>query len=139
MSLREGTSKKNPLNPSVFKRHTAVELAVIKKDIYDKLIAGYTNRDLVNYFREKSTFNTDAIALYHIQEVKKEFLLNIEEDLRLKREEYIAKYMALYKDSKEFGEIKDAKAILDSLVKLEGLTQQKVEVKDDEHIITITF
>lgn len=139
MSSERTTRKANPLNPSVCKQHTQVELAIIRKEIYDKLIAGYTNRDIVTYLRDKGTFNSDSTALYHIQEVKKEFLLNVEKDLELKREEYIAKYMSLYKDSKELGELKDAKAILDSLVKLEGLMQQKVEVKDDEHVITIIF
>ncbi len=109
---------------------------IIIKRILDLKVKGYTTAEILEDVSQ--TFNlrkgyVRRVYLVAANKILKRDTLEIADTLR---ESQLAKYMSLYKEAKESGDIKAANAILANIDKLFGLQIQKVESKDD---LTISF
>lgn len=110
-------------------KRSKVFIEEVDKYILQKLIEGNTPFSMVQDLMDNWEFKTIDNAKKRIRTVVERMKVENKQEIEDKIALYKEQYYDLFKQAKENGETKVANGILDSLVKLEGLTTIKVEAK----------
>ena len=119
---------------------SSVEVQNMLKDIRKKIKKGVSTLDLKHYLSDTYGY-TEHTAECYISKARKELKEYYLKDKEHFAEEFYQKYNYLYQQSIENNNLRTAKDILDSMVKLTGageFNKQKVEF-DGEAPIVISF
>lgn len=107
-------------------RRTKVQQQQIEKLIYELLMAGNSWHLIMNILQEQHGYK-QSNAEKNICKVYKSFKAKAEVESDDLKEQYLEMYLNLYKKAQEAKDLKTAKLIMDSIVKLQGLITNKVE------------
>jgi len=100
---------------------TKLERQAVEKVVMQLLLKGYSRNQIVEELELNHGYNTSGGQQLYYQTMKKLADNNKLEMIELKAE-YLEKYYDLYRKALSNGELKTALAILDSIVKLQGLS-----------------
>lgn len=120
-------------------RYTKIEKLNLLKDVRKKMLKGASAQDIKEYL-ETLGFNTGG-AQGVLNEVYTDLKEYFDRNKEYFQHEFLAKYNYLYEQSIKSSNLRTAKDVLDSMVKLTGageFNKQKVEF-DSEQPIVISF
>lgn len=117
-------------------KRSKVFIEEVDKDILEKLLDGWTPFQIVEYLMENWDFVTVSNCKKRIDNVQKRMMVHNKTELDEKIALYKQQYYDLYQKARSAAEYKTANLILDSLVKLEGLLKDRVEIKS-ENVTTL--
>lgn len=112
-----------------------IEREWFKADVIDMYLQAFRPDEIKLAMMEKYILTDETSVINAINRARREFFTKdrVEEGIASKKEEYIANYKYLLNiaavKAKETGNTKNAKDVLDSMVKLEGLLVEKQEIK----------
>lgn len=112
-----------------------IEREWFKADVIEMYLQAFSRNDIKIKMMEEYLLTDETSVENAIDRARREFFTveRVEEGIASKKEEYIANYKYLLNiaavKAKETGNTKNAKDVLDSMVKLEGLLIEKQEVK----------
>lgn len=107
----------------------------LKQDVIELFMTSHTQKELKLKIQEKWKIDTSSGTFNSlVKKFKEEFFdAEFNKENQYKKEGYLAKYQYLLKvavdKAVETGNTKNAKELIDSMVKLEGLLTEKQEVK----------
>lgn len=117
-------------------KRSKIFIEEVDKDILEKLLDGWTPFQIVEYLMENWDFVTVSNCKKRIDNVQKRMMVHNKTELDEKIALYKQQYYDLYQKARSAAEYKTANLILDSLVKLEGLLKDRVEIKS-ENVTTL--
>lgn len=117
-------------------KRSKIFIEEVDKDILEKLLDGWTPFQIVEYLMENWDFVTVSNCKKRIDNVQKRMMVHNKTELEEKIALYKQQYYDLYQKARSNAEYKTANLILDSLVKLEGLLKDRVEIKS-ENVTTL--
>jgi hypothetical protein len=109
-------------------KRSKVLIAQIDDDIHNWMLAGLSNKKIKVKLLEVYGIK-ESNAEYRIGQVLKSFKIESDENAELLKGKYVELYQDLYQRSLATGKVKEAKDVIDSIVKLLGLSTHKVEAK----------
>ena len=118
-----------------FSELAKIEREWFKADVIEMYLQAFQQDQIKLAMMEKYDLTDEKSVLNAINRARKEFFTadRTQENIASKKEEYIQNYKYLLNlaavKAKETGNTKNAKDVLDSMVKLEGLLIDKQEVK----------
>lgn len=102
----------------------------IEKEIITKICEGYSATLLIDYLMKHWDFKTESNCRRYIDNAQKKIMTsNSLEDINFKIDKYKEMYLNLYNQAYGAAEWKTANAVLDSLVKIEGLNKTIIDSK----------
>ena len=117
-------------------KRSKIFIEEVDKDILEKLLDGWTPFQIVEYLMENWDFVTVSNCKKRIDNVQKRMMVHNKTELEEKIALYKQQYYDIYQKARSAAEYKTANLILDSLVKLEGLLKDKIEIKS-ENVTTL--
>ena len=117
-------------------KRSKVFIEEVDKDILEKLLDGWTPFQIVEYLMENWDFVTVSNCKKRIDNVQKRMMVHNKTELDEKIALYKQQYYDIYQKARSAAEYKTANLILDSLVKLEGLLKDRIEIKS-ENVTTL--
>lgn len=117
-------------------KRSKVFIEEVDKDILEKLLDGWTPFQIVEYLMENWDFVTVSNCKKRIDNVQKRMMVHNKTELNEKIALYKQQYYDIYQKARSNAEYKTANLILDSLVKLEGLLKDRIEIKS-ENVTTL--
>jgi hypothetical protein len=120
----------NKINYPQHKR-TKVQQAGMEQIVYKLIMNGISYRNVKKELMDNHGY-TDCNAEKIYMKVINSFKIKNKQEQEDLRITYLEMYLSLYNDAVANRETVTAKAILDSIVKLQGLITQKVEAKIDQ-------
>lgn len=117
-------------------KRSKVFIEEVDKDILEKLLDGWTPFQIVEYLMENWDFVTVSNCKKRIDNVQKRMMVHNKTELDEKIALYKQQYYDIYQKARSNAEYKTANLILDSLVKLEGLLKDRIEIKS-ENVTTL--
>ena len=117
-------------------KRSKVFIEEVDKDILEKLLDGWTPFQIVEYLMENWDFVTVSNCKKRIDNVQKRMMVHNKTELEEKIALYKQQYYDIYQKARSNAEYKTANLILDSLVKLEGLLKDRIEIKS-ENVTTL--
>ena len=135
-----GEGKQHSKDSKRTKEGSFAELGLIerewfKQDVIELFLQSHRQDEIKHLLMDKYKLTDEKSVLNAINRARKDFFTKerVDEAVASKKEEYIANYKYLLNiatvKAKETGNTKNAKDVLDSMVKLEGLLIEKQEVK----------
>ena len=112
-------------------RASKIFIEEVDKDILEKLLDGWTPFQIVEYLMENWDFVTVSNCKKRIDNVQKRMMVHNKTELEEKIALYKQQYYDIYQKARSAAEYKTANLILDSLVKLEGLLKDRIEIKSE--------
>lgn len=119
-------------------KRSKIFIEEVDKDILEKLLDGWTPFQIVEYLMENWDFVTVSNCKKRIDNVQKRMMVHNKTELEEKIALYKQQYYDIYQKARSAAEYKTANLILDSLVKLEGLLKDKIEIKS-ENVTTLNL
>jgi hypothetical protein len=110
-------------------RKSKVYIEEVDRYILELLLGGMTPMQMIDKLMTEYDFKTVANCRRRIATVVNQMVIEGKEEKEQKIEKYKSQFYNLYKKSMEASEYKTANAILQNLVKLEGLDVNKIETK----------
>ena len=117
-------------------KRSKIFIEEVDKDILEKLLDGWTPFQIVEYLMENWDFVTVSNCKKRIDNVQKRMMVQNKTELEEKIALYKQQYYDIYQKARSAAEYKTANLILDSLVKLEGLLKDRIEIKS-ENVTTL--
>ena len=117
-------------------KRSKIFIEEVDKDILEKLLDGWTPFQIVEYLMENWDFVTVSNCKKRIDNVQKRMMVHNKTELNEKIALYKQQYYDIYQKARSNAEYKTANLILDSLVKLEGLLKDRIEIKS-ENVTTL--
>ena len=117
-------------------KRSKIFIEEVDKDILEKLLDGWTPFQIVEYLMENWDFVTVSNCKKRIDNVQKRMMVHNKTELEEKIALYKQQYYDIYQKARSAAEYKTANLILDSLVKLEGLLKDRIEIKS-ENVTTL--
>lgn len=112
-------------------KRSKIFIEEVDKDILEKLLDGWTPFQIVEYLMENWDFVTVSNCKKRIDNVQKRMMVHNKTELEEKIALYKQQYYDIYQKARSAAEYKTANLILDSLVKLEGLLKDRIEIKSE--------
>ena len=119
-------------------KRSKIFIEEVDKDILKKLLDGWTPFQIVEYLMENWDFVTVSNCKKRIDNVQKRMMVHNKTELEEKIALYKQQYYDIYQKARSAAEYKTANLILDSLVKLEGLLKDRIEIKS-ENVTTLNL
>lgn len=119
-------------------KRSKIFIEEVDKDILEKLLDGWTPFQIVEYLMENWDFVTVSNCKKRIDNVQKRMMVHNKTELEEKIALYKQQYYDIYQKARSAAEYKTANLILDSLVKLEGLLKDRIEIKS-ENLTTLNL
>ena len=119
-------------------KRSKIFIEEVDKDILEKLLDGWTPFQIVEYLMENLDFVTVSNCKKRIDNVQKRMMVHNKTELEEKIALYKQQYYDIYQKARSAAEYKTANLILDSLVKLEGLLKDRIEIKS-ENVTTLNL
>ena len=119
-------------------KRSKIFIEEVDKDILEKLLDGWTPFQIVEYLMENWDFVTVSNCKKRIDNVQKRMMVHNKTELEEKIALYKQQYYDIYQKARSAAEYKTANLILDSLVKLEGLLKDRIEIKS-ENVTTLNL
>ena len=113
-------------------RRDKMEMARVETFVLSQIVAGSAATNIMRDLKAQFGFKTDVNCRKVIHKVTKKLEENSSTDIEQARAVYRQRYEDLYQRALNDGKTETARAILDSMAKIDGVVIQKIEQKVTE-------
>lgn len=113
----------------MIERRNKKQMYDIERFVLDQIVRGSSTSSIIRDLKAQFGLNTDVHCRKIIGKVTKRLEQNNQQDIEQARAVYRQRYEDLYQKAVMEGRINDAKNILDSMAKIDGVIIQKIEQK----------